>query len=131
MSFLHFLKILSKNILWLLIIPTILAASIYYFTRHEKKIYSSESTIFTGIASGYSLNGSTKADFYSTSNAFDNLLSLIESRETKQDVLIDLLAEHLFLKKHDPAILNWASYDELQKLIPEDIRQQILKSHRV
>lgn len=105
-----------------------MAASIYYFTRHEKKIYSSESTIFTGIASGYSLNGSTKADFYSTSNAFDNLLSLIESRETKQDVLIDLLAEHLFLKKHDPAILNWASYDELQKLIPEDIRQQILKS---
>lgn len=128
MSFLHFLKILSKNLPWLLIIPTILAASIYYFTRHEKKVYSSESTIFTGIASGYSLNGSSKADFYSTSNAFDNLLSLIDSRQTKQDVLIDLLAEHLFLKKHNPLILNWASYDELQKLIPKEAREQILKS---
>ena len=104
-----------------------MAASIYYFTRHEKKVYSSESTIYTGIASGYSLNGSTKADFYSTSNAFDNLLSLIESRETKQDVLIDLLAEHLFLKKHDPNILTWGAYDELQKLVPADIKRQIVK----
>ncbi|WP_146199210.1 GumC family protein [Arcicella aurantiaca] len=104
-----------------------MAVSIFYFTRNEKKVYSSESTIYTGIASGYSLNGSTKADFYSTSNAFDNLLSLIESRETKQDVLIDLLAEHLFLKKHDPNILTWGAYDELQNLVPEDIKRQIVK----
>ena len=74
MSFLHFIKLLSKNILWLLLIPTILAVSIYYFTRNEKKVYLSESTIYTGIASGYDLNGTTKADFYTTSNAFDNLL---------------------------------------------------------
>ncbi|MES2517372.1 MAG: hypothetical protein V4585_04640 [Bacteroidota bacterium] len=127
MSFLHFLKLLSKNLLWLLLIPTILAGSIYYFTRHEKKVYSSESTIYTGIASGYSLNGTTKADFYSTSNAFDNLLSLIESRETKQDVLIDLLAEHISLKKHDPTILTWGAYDELQQLIPEDVKKKIVK----
>jgi polysaccharide biosynthesis transport protein len=102
MSFLHFLKLLSKNLLWLLLIPMVLAGTIYYFTRNETKVYASESTIYTGIASGYSLNGSTKADFYSTSNAFDNLLSLIESRETKQDVSIDLIAEHLFLKKTRP-----------------------------
>ncbi len=127
MSFLHFLKLLSKNILWLLLIPLVLASTIYYFTRNEKKVYASESTIYTGIASGYSLNGSTKADFYSTSNAFDNLLSLIESRETKQDVSIDLLAEHLFLKKHDPTILTWGAYDEFQKLFPEDVKKQIVK----
>lgn len=127
MSFLHFIKLLSKNLLWLLLIPIVLAATIYYFTRNEKKVYSSESTIYTGIASGYSLNGSTKADFYSTSNAFDNLLSIIESRETKQDVLIDLLAEHLSLKKHDPEILTWGAYDEMQKLFSDDIKKQVVK----
>ena len=104
-----------------------MAVSIYYFTRNEKKVYSSESTIYTGIASGYDLNGTTKADFYATSNAFDNLLSLIESRETKLDVLINLLTEHISLKKHDPKILTWQAYDELQKLIPSDIKSQILK----
>lgn len=129
MSFIHFLKLLTKNILWLLLIPTILAVSIYYFTRHEKKVYSSESTIYTGIASGYDLNGTTKADFYTTSNAFDNLLSLIESRETKLDVLINLLSEHISLKKYDSTILTWQAYDELQKLVPSDIKRQIVKSN--
>ena len=129
MSFLHFIKLITKNILWLLLIPTILAVSIYYFTRHEKKVYSSESTIYTGIASGYNLNGSAKADYYTTSNAFDNLLSLIESRETKLDVLIDLITEQISLKKHDPTILTWQAYDELQKLIPADIKSQIVKSN--
>ena len=127
MSFFHFLKLLTKNVLWLLLIPTILAMSTYYFTRHEKIVYSSESTIYTGIASGYDLNGTTKADFYTTSNAFDNLLSLIESRETKLDVLINLLSEHISLKKYDPTILTWQAYDELQKLIPSDIKSQIVK----
>lgn len=127
MSFLHFIKLLTKNILWLLLIPTILAVSIYYFTRNEKKVYSSESTIYTGIASGYDLNGTTKADFYTTSNAFDNLLSLIESRETKLDVLINLLSEHISLKKYDSTVLTWGAYDELQKLIPSDIKSQIVK----
>ena len=129
MSFFYFIKLISKNILWLFLIPSILAGSIYYFTRHEKKVYSSESTIYTGLASGYDLNGATKADFYATSNAFDNLLSLIESRETKLDVLINLLSEHIFLKKHDPSILTWQAYDELQKLIPLDLKNQIVKSN--
>ena len=127
MSFLHFLKLLSKNLLWLLLIPTVLAGTIYYFTRNEKKVYASESTIYTGIASGYSLNGSTKADFYSTSNAFDNLISLIESRETKQDVVIDLISEHLFLKTHDPDVLTWGAYEDFQKLIPDTLKSKLAK----
>lgn len=127
MSFLHFLKLLSKNIIWLLLIPLVLAAAIYYFTRNEKKVYASESTIYTGIASGYDLNGSTKADYFASSNAFDNLLSLIESRDTKQDVAYDLIAEHLFLKKHDPNMLTWATYDQLQKLISPELRAKLVK----
>ena len=104
-----------------------MAVSIYYFTRNEKKVYLSESTIYTGIASGYDLNGTTKADFYTTSNAFDNLLSLIESRETKLDVLINLITEHISLKKYDSTILTWEAYNELQKLIPLDLKSQVVK----
>ena len=127
MSFLHFLRLLSKNIIWLLLIPLVLAAAIYYFTRNEKKTYTSESTIYTGIASGYDLNGTTKADYFASSNAFDNLLSLIESRDTKQEVAYDLLAEHLFMKKHNPDLLNWATYDQIKKIISPELRKQLVK----
>ncbi len=127
MSFIYFIKLLVKNLHWLLIIPVTLALSIFYFTRHERKVYTSESTIYTGIASGYSLSGNNKADFFATSNAFDNLLSLINSRQTRQEVVIELLARHLMIKKHDPALLSWESFDELRKLVPDSIRNMLVK----
>lgn len=127
MSFIHFVKLILKNLLWLLLIPLLMAGSIFYFTRNEKKVFSSETVIYTGIASGYNLSGNHQADFYATSNAFDNLLTLILSRETKQEVAIQLLAEHLFLKKYDPAILSWDSYDELNKLVPDSVKQKLVK----
>lgn len=127
MSFLHFLNLVFKNLKWLILVPLLLAVTIFYFTRKEKKVYSSESTIYTGIASGYSLSGEIKADFFSTSNAFDNLLTLIQSRDTKQEVAISLLAEHLTLKKHDPEIMTWNAYDELSRQIPDSVRKLIVK----
>jgi uncharacterized protein involved in exopolysaccharide biosynthesis len=127
MSFLHFVKLLLRNLKWLLLVPLMIALSIYYFTRGEKKVFSSETVIYTGIASGYSLNGSNKADYFATSNAFDNLLSIINSRETKELVAIELLSTHLLQKKHDPQLLSWSSYDQLQKMIPDSLKAQLIK----
>ncbi len=127
MSFLYFIRLIIKNLKWLVIIPLVLAVTIFYFTRKEKKVYSSESIVYTGIASGYSLSGAIKADYFGTSNAFDNLISVIESRETKEEVAISLLSEHLFMKKHDPNLITWGAYDELQKLIPESVRKDVVK----
>ena len=128
MSFLHFVNLLLKNIKWLILIPLTMAASIYYFTRNEKKVFSSETVIYTGIASGYNLSGYNKADFFATSNAFDNLLSIINSRETKEQVAIQLLSSHLFLKKFDPSVLSWGADNELKKIIPDSVKKQLVKS---
>lgn len=102
-----------------------MALTVFLLTMNEKKVYSSESIIYTGIASGYSLNGNSKADFYSTSNAFDNLISLIESRETKEDVAITLLAEHLLQKKANSEVIAEDAYEEFQELIPANIRKKL------
>ncbi|MBK9508487.1 MAG: hypothetical protein IPP61_06215 [Cytophagaceae bacterium] len=125
MSFLHFIKLLFRNLIWLISIPVILAASVYFFTRNEKKVYSSESIIYTGIASGYSLNGTNKADFYSTSNAFDNLISLIDSRETKEDVSISLLAEHLQKTKSNSEEIGYEALGDLNNLIDEKTKKKL------
>lgn len=129
MTFLHFLNIIYKNLKALILIPLVLAATIYYFTRNETKVFTSESTIYTGIASGYNLSGSIKSDFFSANNAFDNLLSLIQSRETKEDVAIHLLAEHLSMKGHDATKMTWQSYSELKKIIPQSTIDSVVKSN--
>ncbi|WP_259016107.1 GumC family protein [Emticicia fluvialis] len=128
MTLLHFLNIIYKNLKALILVPLVLAATIFYFTRNEKKVYTSETTIYTGIASGYSLIGSIKADFFTANNAFDNLLSLIQARETKEDVAVSLLAEHLFMKNHDPSKMTWGSYTELKKLVPQSTIDSVVKS---
>jgi uncharacterized protein involved in exopolysaccharide biosynthesis len=127
MSLAYFIKLLIKNLLWLILIPSVMAGSIYYFTRKEVKVYSSETVIYTGIASGYNLNGNNKADFFATTNAFDNLLSLINSRETKKEVCINLLANHLSVSKHDPLLISWGAYSDLKKLVPDSIRKIVVK----
>ena len=128
MSLLHFIKLILKNWKLLVLIPLALALSVYYFTRNEKKVFSSETVVYTGIASGYTLNGSNKADYFSTSNAFDNLLSIINSRETKQEVALKLLAEHLSLSQPNSEVLSWESYDALQKLVPDSLKKKLLKN---
>lgn len=128
MSFVYFLKLLLKNLKWLVVVPACFGFSIWYFTRHEKKIYSSETVVYTGIASGSSLNGNTKVDIFAANNAFDNLISMINSRETKKEVALRLLAEHLCLPKHDPAKLSWGSFTQLQTLVPEAERKTVVKS---
>lgn len=112
----------------MLVIPACLAFSIWYFTRHEIKIYASETVVYTGIASGYSLSGNNKVDYFTASNAFDNLISLINSRETKNEASLRLLAEHLCMTKHDPAKLSWEAYQAVHKLIPDSVKKQVCSS---
>lgn len=128
MSFLYFLKLVGKNLKWLIIIPACLAASIFYFTRHEIKVYSSEAVVYTGIASGYSLSGANKVDFITVNNAFDNLISLINSKETKREVALTLLAEHMSMKKHDITRLSWASYQRVKTIVPDSLKNKLVRS---
>ena len=130
MSLTHFLKLLRSNFLWLIIFSFLFAGSTFYFTRGEKKIFTSETVIYTGIASGSNLSGDNKADYYSNNTAFDNLISYINSRQTKQEVLINLLANHLAIdnKTYSNLLMSWSAYDKLNKLIPESVRKIVVKN---
>ena len=126
MSLADVFRLLLRNWKLLLAVPLVLGATIFVLTRHEKKTYASETTIYTGIASGYTLNGNAETDFFSTNNAFDNLLNLIKSRETKEEVAYQLLAHHLQMQdKLDPALLKWNSLMRLHGLLPAPLRHKL------
>ncbi len=126
MSLIDLIRLLIKNWLLLTVIPLILAATIFYLTRHDVKIYSSDTTVYTGIASGYTLQGNAEADFFATNNAFDNLLNLINSRQTREEVAVRLIASHLMLKKHDPDLLSWSSYVKLHEIINDSLANTLV-----
>ncbi|RSK43119.1 GumC domain-containing protein [Hymenobacter rigui] len=126
MSLTDALRLLLRHWKLLLAVPLALGTTAFLLTRHEKKVYTSETTLYTGIASGYTLKGNAETDFFTTNNAFDNLLNLIKSRETKEEVAYQLLACHLQMKDQlDPALLNWNSLMRLHGLLPAELRRRL------
>ncbi|GGG50864.1 GumC family protein [Hymenobacter glacieicola] len=95
-------RLLRRHWLLLLLVPLVTTASVFYFGRNRDKKYTSDTVIYTGIASGYKIDGDNNAaggGWNAASTAFDNLLSLITSRDTREEVCLRLLARHLLERK--------------------------------
>lgn len=99
-------------------VPVLCAATVFMLTEHTQKKYVSSTTLYTGVASGYSITSTEdeKLDYFAVNNAFDNLLASAKSREAIEQVALHLLAEHLSLSKPDPQVLGPAGFEALRKL---------------
>lgn len=130
MSLADLLRLLARKWPLLLLVPLVLSASTYYFGRRLPKSYASDTTIYTGIASGYSLRGDAAADYNITNNAFDNLVNLITARSTKEEVVYQLLATHLWQTRQRPELLNVAPYSAIKESLPTMLRQRLMGPSR-
>jgi len=125
----HFIRLLKENTLWIILFPLLTAGAVYYFTRNEQKEYTAKATVYTGLASGYniqSVNKSGTPDYTTISNAFDNLLTTLNSNETMRQIGLRLLAQHLVLQKPDSLVLAQPGFTELQEAVPSTFRLNLL-----
>ena len=104
MNLVRIVKLFRKNLVLLLLVPMILAVLVKQLTKDEILKYESETTLYTGLASGSSVE-TKNFSLFETNNAFDNLLNLIKSREVASETSIRLLVQHLSLTHPDPTIL--------------------------
>lgn len=126
MSIIVFIKLLLRRWLWLSAIPVMTAVSVFYFTRKQDKEFAADTVIYTGINSGFNLKEENRADFYTSSKAFANFLTLFNSRNTRQEVAFHLLARHLSLKDYDPNLQSWNTWVRLHELIDEPTRKKLV-----
>ena len=126
MTLKEFLQLLRRHWLLLVAVPLTTAASIYFFSRKETKDYASDTTIYTGIASAYNIDRNNAGSDYANSKEYSNLLSLINSRATKQEVALRLLAKHLSLPGYDSAALSPETYSRLHLLVDEPLRKKLV-----
>ena len=87
---------------WLLIGTAIITYSTYILgKRMLGKMYYVEATLYTGVASGYDIEGGgNRVDWATARNAMDNLISIIKAESTLQRVSMRLYARSLI--KGDP-----------------------------
>ena len=125
MKIIDFIRIIRKHLVILLITPIILGSLVIYLTRTPTYIYSSETTLYTGIASGLSIEMDKSFSNFANITAFDNLINLIKSRETQEEVAIRLLSLHLMLPEYSPKYISKESFHKLHTITPEHIKRLV------
>jgi len=128
----HFIQLFKRNLLLLIVAPLLLAIVVFYFTRNRPKAYESETIIYTGITTGYSIESTSQrpTDFFSVSAQFDNLLNLLKSRQTIVETSIRLLAQDLCLEKPIPEYISVRNYNQLQSFTPKYIKDMVVKNNK-
>ena len=128
MKLIDFIRIIRKHIIILVMVPILLAALVISSTSKPKYRYTSQTVLYTGLATGSSIEMDKTFNYFATNSAFDNLLNIINSRETQEEVAIRLLAQHLLLGKADPKYISAASFEELKKITPPEVYRYIAKT---
>ncbi len=118
------LRLFRKHIILLLLIPALLGVAVAFLT---KNIYSSKTTLYTGMTSGTSVQLDQSFNVFTTNAAFDNMITVIQSRETSQEVAIRLLAQHLMFSRHDSRFISMQSFLDLKRTTPAYINKLIVR----
>jgi polysaccharide biosynthesis transport protein len=105
--------------------PLMLAGLVILLTREPKLTYNSSTVLYTGLATGSSIEMEKTFNYFATNSAFDNLINIIKSRETQEEVAIRLLSQHLLLPKADAKYIAPKFYAELKDKIPEYINAYV------
>ena len=130
MKIIYFVKILQRHILLLIIVPLLLAAIVFFLTRKNQWSYISETTIYTGVTSGYSVQQQAYTDIMAKNTVYDNLINLIKSRQTLEEVSASLLAQHLLLDHYDDRYISKENYEELLARVPPDVMDIVRRAKR-
>ena len=125
MTIIEFVRLILKHLVLLIVVPLFLASMVIVLTMNPSYEYSSQTIIYTGLATGSSIEMDKKFSTQATNAAFDNLINIIKSRETQEEVVVRLLAIHLMLPEANPQYISKELYDELKLKVPADIYNYI------
>ena len=101
---------------------------VFQATKNEPKIYNSKARVYTGIASGSTIElENTKIDFRATNTAYDNLLNLIKARTTIETVALKLFSQHMALDSVDTRIISGEKFQNLMETVPDEVKQLVVK----
>ncbi len=126
-SLIYFVRLFSKHLLLIVMVPFILAVSVFIFTKDEPQTFISKTTVFTSLASGNSvdLSGFT---FNTVNTQFDNLMGIIKSNATLEKTGLSLFASHLMLEKANPMLIQPEHLEEMMKLVPSDVKKLVVRN---
>lgn len=131
MEFFRYIVRFLYRIRWyLLILPLIALAIAWYLTRNMEKQYNVDTTIYTGIISGYNLEtGVSIATTGNSATNMANLMNIITTQSTIKRVGVRLFARSMMygdLEKNNNYITA-QHFKQLEASVPQEVKNLIDK----
>lgn len=130
MSLLELLRLIAQNIKIITINGVIVASLIFVLTRGEKKVFSSETLINTGLVTGYKLESGSGSmvDREYTGKEMQNIINVFKAYETREEVCMRLLAKVLMLEEEDPNIILQRNLDLFYQFdFTKELRDELVR----
>jgi polysaccharide biosynthesis transport protein len=129
MKIIEFIRLILRHLALLVVAPLLLAIFVLILTSKPVFKYTSQTILYTGLASGSSIEMDKTFNYQATNTAFDNLINIINSRETQEEVAIRLLSQHLMLPKANPKYISPKLFEELKKKFPPELYNYVDRSN--
>lgn len=123
MDLLYFVRLLQKNFKWMLLLGLGMSIAVFLLTINLPREYESETELYSGVSNQVNLGdmGPSRLDFLTVSARIDNIINTIKSRQTLEQVGVELLAYHLSLgNEPNPRFISEESVKRLNSYFPEE-----------
>ena len=127
MKIVDLIRLIRKHLALLVLVPALLGTLVAVMTKKGKMSYTSQTVLYTGLATGSSIEMDKAFNYFATNTSFENLINIVNSRKTQQEVAIRLLSQHLLLPGPDPKYISAKSYAELKKITPQYIYSYVAR----
>lgn len=128
MKLIDLIRLVWRHKVLLVLIPIALAFVVAVLTNNPNYRYTSDTTIYTGIATGSGVEMEKTFNYFMTNSAYDNLINIIKSNKTKKEVGIRLLSQHLMINKPNPKYISPESFNYFKRLVPQSIYKYVVKT---
>lgn len=93
---LYILRFFLRIKWWIILGSLVITIATIYATRNMPKVYTAKTTLYTGIVSGYSIEGEKgNIDWTVATNSMDNIINIIQSESTLKKVSFRLYGRNM------------------------------------
>jgi polysaccharide biosynthesis transport protein len=99
MTLIKFVRLILDHLKVLIIAPLLVMLIIYIVFDDSNNKYLTSSKVYTGFASGYSINNNESKDYFTIKNKFSNFFENVKSRSTREEIILKTLAFYISKNK--------------------------------
>ena len=125
--FRYFVRFLYKIRWYLVIMPMISLIIAWFMTRNMQRIYDTNTTIYTGMITGYNIEGGTGTAGGNSQTNITNLILIIQTDNTIHEVALRLFARCMMYgnPNKDNNYISAEHFRQLSATVPADVKALI------